>query len=89
MTRKGLVTQGAVRCLLIHKEHAIEIVESIIKETDLDPCDDQTTEDLGALGLFDFSRVCFSYTVFFRAICSLFYSDILTLGIGVYEVASR
>ena len=46
-------------------------------------------EDLWASGLFDLSRVCFSYTVFFRAICFLFYSDDLTLGIGAYEVATR
>ena len=42
----------------MHKEHAIEMVELIIKDTDLDPCVEQTTEELGALGLFDLSRVC-------------------------------
>ena len=41
----------------MHKEHVLEMVESIIKETDLDPCAEQMTEDLGALGLFDLSRV--------------------------------
>ena len=58
MTRKGLDAQGAIRHLLTHKEHAVEMVDAIIKEMDLDPCADQTTEDLGALGLFDLSRVC-------------------------------
>ena len=38
MMGKGLVAQGVVRHLLTHKEHAIEVVKSIIKETDLDPC---------------------------------------------------
>ena len=57
----------------MHKEHAVEMVQSIIKETDLDPCADKMTKDLGAPGLFDLSRACFSYIVFFRAICSFFY----------------
>ena len=38
MTTTGPVTQGTVRCLLTHKEHAVEMVESIIKDADLDPC---------------------------------------------------
>ncbi|KAK9994149.1 hypothetical protein SO802_023852 [Lithocarpus litseifolius] len=32
------------------------MVESIIKEMDVDPCAEQETEDLGAPGLFDLSR---------------------------------
>ena len=74
MTRKGLDAQGAIRHLLTHKEHAVEMVDAIIKEMDLDPCADQTTEDLGVLGLFDLSRVCsFSQTMFLRFICPFFY----------------
>ena len=53
----GPVSQGTVCHLLMHKEHVLEMVESIIKETDLDLCAEQMTEDLGALGLFDLSRV--------------------------------
>ena len=53
MTGKGPVTQGAICLLLTHKEHAVKMVESIIKEMDLDPCVGQTTKDLGALGLFN------------------------------------
>ena len=52
MTSTGLVNQGTCR-LFTHKGYAIEMVESIIKETDVDPSDEQGTEDLGALGLFD------------------------------------
>nr|POE46205.1 hypothetical protein CFP56_60594 [Quercus suber] len=59
MMGKGPVAQGSVHRLLTHKEHAVEIVDSIIKEIDLDPCADQATEDLGASGLFDLSRVTF------------------------------
>ena len=38
MMGKGLVTQGDVCRLLTHKDHAVEMVDLIIKETDLDPC---------------------------------------------------
>ena len=37
MMEKVLVAQGAIRRLLTHTEHVVEMVESIIKETDLDP----------------------------------------------------
>ena len=37
MTEKGLVAQGAIRRLLTHMEHVVEMVELIIKETYLDP----------------------------------------------------
>ena len=45
MTSTSPVTQGSVRRLLTHKEHAVEVIESIIKDTDMDPCAEQTTED--------------------------------------------
>lgn len=57
---KGPVIPGTVHRLLTHKNHAVEMVDLIIKEIDLDPCADQTTEDLGASSLFYFSRVRFS-----------------------------
>ena len=65
MIGMGPVTQGVVRCLLTHKEHAVEMVGSIIKETDLDPYAKHTIEDLGASSLLDLSRVCF-----FLRLCS-------------------
>lgn len=70
---KDLVPQGVIRHLLTHKEYTVEIVDSIIKETNLDLCVDQIVEDLGALGLFDLSRVCLFQTMFLCAICPLFY----------------
>ena len=57
MTATGPVTQGTVRRLLMHKEHAVEMVESIIKDVDLDPCAEQMTEESGVSGLFDLSKV--------------------------------
>ena len=41
------------------------MVESIIKEIDVDPCAEQETEDLEATGLFDLSRVSFLPNQFF------------------------
>ena len=64
MTGKGLVIPGVVCRLLTHKDYAVEMVDLIIKETDLDPCVNQTTEDLGASSLYDLSRVCSSQFYF-------------------------
>ena len=41
------------------------MVESIIKETDVDPCAEQEMEDLGASGLFYLFRVSFLPNQFF------------------------
>ena len=71
MTVIDPVTQGTVRHLLTHKEHVVDMVESIIKETDLDPCAEQMTKDLGVLGLFDVAKVCFSHTLFHFVFSSL------------------
>ena len=53
----GPITQGTRR-LLMYKWYVVEMVESIIRETDLDPCAEQEIEDLGVSCLFDLSRVC-------------------------------
>lgn len=46
------------RRLLTHKDYTDEMVESIIKEMDLDPCGNQETKDLASSGLFNLYRVC-------------------------------
>ena len=58
MMGKGLIVPGPVQRLVTHKDYAIEMVNLIIKETDLDPCGEHTSEDLGASGLYYLSRVC-------------------------------
>ena len=73
----------------MHKEYVVEMVESIIKETDLDPCAEQTTKDLGALGLFDLSRVrsfpkLFSILLFIHLLRVVF-----ILGVGAHKGALR
>ena len=57
MTSIGLVNEGPC-CLLTHKDYTVGEVESLIKPTDIEPCDLLGTEDLGALALFDLIRVC-------------------------------
>lgn len=54
----GSISQET-HCLLTHKGYAVEMVELIIKETDLDHYIEQETEKLGVSGLFDLSRVFF------------------------------
>ena len=60
MTSTGPVNEGPCR-LLTHKEYAVGEVESLIKPTNVEPCDQVGTKDLGASALFDLSRVCFSH----------------------------
>ena len=73
MTGKGPVALGAVRKIFTHKDYAIKIVDSIIKETGLDPCADQTTKDLGVSGLFDLFRVRSSQVMVLCAFYSFFF----------------
>ena len=58
MVGKGPVTSGPVQRLVTHKDYAFEMVTSIIKKTDLDPCGEHSSKDLGDFGLYDLSRVC-------------------------------
>ena len=57
MMAHGLVIPNPIQRLVSHKEYAIEMVNSIIKETNLDECGKHAIEDLGASGLFNLARV--------------------------------
>ena len=57
MTSLGPVSEGPCR-LLTHKDYAVGEVKSFTKTTEIEPCDLLETEDLGALALFDLTRVC-------------------------------
>ena len=61
MTRKGLIILDPIQRLVTHKDYAIEMVNSIIKETDLDPSGEHSLEDLGASSLYNLLRVCFHH----------------------------
>ena len=88
MTATGPVTLGTSH-LLTHKGYAVEMVKSIIKKMDLDPCAEQETKDLGASGLFDLSRVCSFTRLFYSVVYSLADGCNSFLGVGVYEGAAR
>ena len=60
MTSSGPVAQESNRRLLMHKDYAIKMVGSIIRDKDVDPCAKQRTNELGVSGLFDLARVRFS-----------------------------
>ena len=65
MMTSGPITQGSVHHLRAHKEHAVEVIKSIIKDTDMDPCVEHMTEELGASGLFDLAWVRLFFSFFF------------------------
>ena len=64
MKMSGLITQELDRRLLTHKDYAVEMVESIIKDKDVDPCAEEMTEELGASSFFDLARVRFFLSFF-------------------------
>ena len=65
MTSTGPVIEGPRR-LLTHKDYAVEEMQSLIKPTDVDPCSELGTKELGALALFDLTRVnLFSWLIKF------------------------
>ena len=67
----GPVTQETICRLLTNKEHVVEMDESIIKDTDLDPCAEQTTKELEASSLFYLSRVRPFFKLSFIVVYSL------------------
>ena len=60
------------------------MIESIIKEKDVDPCAKQATEDLGVSGFFDLSKVSFFPNQFYFIVYLSADGCIPFLGIGVH-----
>ncbi|KAK9986696.1 hypothetical protein SO802_031647 [Lithocarpus litseifolius] len=56
MTSQGLVAPPTITLLVRDKQHAVEMVQSIIKDKDLDKCSEYEIEFLGESGLFDLMR---------------------------------
>ena len=65
MTTSSPIIQEPNHHLLTHKDYAVEVIESIIKDKDVDPCAEQMTEELGASSLFDLTRVRLFFFSFF------------------------
>ena len=61
MTSSGPISQGSVRRLLTHKDYAVEVTESILKDEEMDPCAEQTIDEIKASGLFDLTRVSLAF----------------------------
>ena len=82
-----MMGKGPVQRLVIHKDYVVEMVTSIIKETNLNVYGEHTSEDLGAFGLYNLSRVrirrFFLFLIHFSSIYSNRHS--FTLGDGADE----
>ena len=65
MMTSGPITQGSICRLLTHKEHAVEVIESIIKDTDVDPCVEQMTEELRTQAFLTLHGYISSFPSFF------------------------
>lgn len=85
MTGKGPITPSVVRCFITHKDYAVEMVDSIIKEPDLDPCAEQSSKDLGVSGLYDLSRVCLCHLWYYAFF--FFLDGCLASGVGAAKGA--
>ena len=57
-TGKGPITLDPIQRLVTHKDYVVEMVNLIIKETDLHPYGEHSSEDLGASSLYDLFKVC-------------------------------
>ena len=86
MTTSGPVGQGLDYRFLTHKDYAVEVMESIIKDKDVDPCAEQASEELGALGLFDLARVRFFLPFsLYSFLCLIADSCFVFVNVGSYE----
>ena len=68
MTTSGPVSQGPDHRLLSHKDYAVEMIESIIKDKDVDLCAEQMMKELRLSSLFYLARVrlfLFSFSFLF------------------------
>ena len=65
------------------------MIESIIKETNLDSYAEQEMEDLGELSLFDFSKVCSFSRLFYFVVYSLADGCNLFSSAGAHEGTPR
>ena len=57
MMAQGLVASGLVQRLVSHKKYAIEMVHSIIKDTNMNECGKHGIRDLEESSLFNLVRV--------------------------------
>ena len=70
MTTSGPVTQGPDRRLLTHKDYAIKMMCSIIRDKDVDPCVELGTNELEASASLILHRYVFTFFLFIRLFSS-------------------
>ena len=71
MMAPDLITQDSERRILTHKDYAVEMLETIIKDKDADPCVGQVTGEMEDLSLFDIAQVCFFHLFFYSFVFML------------------
>ena len=86
MSAQGPIIFGLIQRLVSHREYAVEMVNSIIKDTDLDKCGEHATKDLGVSSFFDLARISIHRVYFhFFSFISLHYNHCLFVGNGKDE----
>ena len=92
MPAHGPVVSRSIQRLVSHKDYTVEMVNSVIKDTDMDECDEHATKDLGVSGLFDLARVSihrvyfsFFFLFLFFFLFSPYYNHHLFVGNGKDE----
>lgn len=73
MTAQGPVVAGSIQRLMNHKDYVVEMVNSIIKDADLDRCGEPSTKDLKASYLFNLPRVCSLWCSLFLILTVIFF----------------
>ena len=64
MIAQGPISSNPIQRLVSHKENAEEMVNSIIKDMDMDECVNHVTEELGVSGLFNLVGVSIHWLFF-------------------------
>nr|POE68897.1 hypothetical protein CFP56_63154 [Quercus suber] len=72
MIEKGPVAPGPIQRLVTHKDYVVKMVSSIIKETNLDPCGEHSSEDWGFWPLQPLKGMSPSFTLYFKKVPSDF-----------------
>ena len=87
MTTSSPITQGSECRLFTHKDYAIEMMGSIIRDKDVDPCAKLGIDKLGASSLFDLAWLCFFH--FSCSFVCLVADSYYFVGVGADESFAR
>ena len=85
MSTHGPIVSSPVQRLVNHKAYVVEMVNSIIKDTDLDECSEDATEDLGVSSRFNLAKVNYVRFTFLFSFLFAYYNCRLLVGNGEDE----